>query len=300
MAFATGTASNYTDLLARLITFLTTNANLVSAGQNWTVLNTQALGAAGENGHLLRGPGLAGDDAVYIRLQANSVAASDIFGWSAYAFSNYNPSLAHANQPGMSPDVGMALWNGSTRYWFVANGRRFIVIAYVGNAVYSSMYLGLLLPYATPAEYPYPVGIFGSHENATTHRWSQADYNVGGFFDPSEGNAYVRHIDGTWVPISNYVSSGTARSPLTDSCVWPYDTDLNLRENLDGSYSLIATVVHSNENGGNVYGELEGVFFTSGYGLAGEDVVLISAVSYLVVPSVYRTTRTSYAAIRLE
>jgi len=298
MAFATGTASNYTDLLARLITFLTTNANLVSAGQNWTVLNTQALGNAGENSHLLRGPGLAGEDEVYVRIMANSVAASDIWGWSFWGFGSYNAGLPHDSQPNTSGSCGMALWNGSIPYWFIANGRRFIVVAKI-STVYSSMYAGLYLPYAAPTEFPYPIVVMGSHEDATTARWSQANFTVGGFFEPSDGNAYLRHIDGTWIAVANYTEAN-GRSHMDTTCVWPYDMDLYYRENADGSYSIVSTIIHSNTSGGNVYGELEGVFFTSGYGLASEDVITISSVNYLVVQSVYRTTRLSYAAIRLE
>ena len=299
MAFATGTASNYTDLLARLITFLTTNAALVSAGQNWTVLNTQALGNAGENSHLLRGPGLAGEDEIYVRVMANSVAATDIWGWTFWAFNSHNPGLPHDSQPGLSGSCGMALSNGTIPYWFIANGRRFIVVAYVGNAVYSSMYAGFYLPYATPTEFPYPIAVLGSHEDATTQRWSHANFSVGGFFDPSDGNAYLRHIDGTWLNISNYTESN-GRNAMDTTCVWPYTVDLYIRENADGSYSLLSTIIHSSHGGGNVYGELEGVFYTSGYGLEANDVVSIGGVDYLVVPSVYRTTRMSYAAIRLE
>lgn len=45
MAYVTGTASNYIDLLDRLKTFLTTNSTLVGLGQNWTALR-YSVGAA--------------------------------------------------------------------------------------------------------------------------------------------------------------------------------------------------------------------------------------------------------------
>jgi hypothetical protein len=296
MAVATGTATNYTDLLARLITFLTTDATLVGLGQNWTVLSTTTV-VTGENDHLLRGPGLSASDQIHVRVYASSAAASDRYGMGAQAFVSHNSSLAHGGQPGISEFVGMALWNNSIPYWFIANGRRFIVIAKV-STTYTSMYAGFYLPYATPTEFPYPVVVMGSHEDATTHRYSQADHNVGGFFDPSDGNAFIRHNDGTWLSLANYYE-GSGRANLTTTNVWPYNVDLVLEQNADGSYSLLPTVIHSSYSSGNVYGELDGVFFTSAAGMASEDTVTIDADTYLIVQSVYRTDRRAFAAIKL-
>lgn len=297
MAYESGTATSYTDLLAKLITFLTTNATLVSASQNWTVLNTTTVGT-GENSHLLRGPGLAGADEIHVRLYGSSDAANDKYGIGCQGFVSYNSSLAHGSQPGISAFTGMALWNSSIPYWFVANGRRFIVVAKV-STTYSSLYAGFYLPYATPTEFPYPILVSGSHEDATTHRWSQSTHDVGGFWDPSDGNAFLRHNDGTWLTFANYSDSSGARNNSTANNFYPYNTDLELRENIDGSYCLLPIVTHSNYSSGNVYGELDGVFFTTGYGVASEDTVTVGADTYLIVQSVYRTDRRSYAAIKL-
>lgn len=301
MAYETGTATNYQDLLAKLITFLTTNSDLVTAGQEWSVLDTVAVtnGAVGDLSHLLRGPGLSGTDEVHVRIYSQGFTAGDSFGFGCQGFVSYNPSVHHGIQPGFSEYLGMALWNSTIPYWFIANGRRFIIVAKV-STVYTSLYAGFYLPYATPSEMPYPIIVAGSHEDAVAHRWSVADHNVGGFFDPSDGNAYLRHNDGTWLPFANYINgNGGSRQTLSDHCIYPYDIDLQLRENFDGSRPLIPCVLHSNYSGGNAYGELDGVFFTSGFGLGSEDTITESGDTHLVVQSVYRTTRLSYAAIKL-
>lgn len=298
MAVETGTATSYTDLLDKLVTFLTTDGDLVADGQEWEVLHTTSVGA--EDDVLLRGPGLAGLDEIHIRLAAVSTPASDRYGIDLYGFDSYNAGVSHALQPGISPVCGVALWNSSIPYWFVANGRRFIVIAKV-STVYSSMYAGFFLPFATPTEFPYPIFVGASHEDGNTHRWSQATHVVGGFWDPSYGNAYLRHNDGTWIPFANYDDgTGGSRSNLNDNAIWPYHMDLRARENEDGSYTLLPTVLHSNYSSGNVYGELDGVFFTAGYGVGSEDTIVLSGDTHLIVQSVYRTTRLSYAAIKLE
>lgn len=302
MAVEIGTASNYVDLLSKLITFLTTNASLVAAGQEWEVLGAPeaVTGPAGQYSYLLRGPGLAELDQIHVRLATASAAGSDVFGMSVQGFVSYNPTLSHNNQPGISAFGGMALWNSAIPYWFIANGRRFIVIAKV-STTYTSMYAGFYLPYATPSEFPYPIFIAGSHEDPTTHRWSQSDHNVGGFWDPSNGNAYLRHNDGTWLTFANYeAGSGNSRNSYSDSCIWPYDSDLLLRENIGGSYTMLPCVLHSTYSSGNVYGELDGVFFTSGFGVGSEDTITKDGDTYLIVQSVYRTDRLSYCAIKLS
>lgn len=303
MAYETGTATGYADFYNKLITFLTTKPALVSAGQNWTVLSNSTAGLTGvDDSHLLRGPGLSNVDQIHIRLYRQSSVGTDTYGMCMQYFVSYNSTLNHSVQPGISSVCGMALWNNPMTYWFVANGRRFIAIAKV-STVYTSMYAGFYLPYSTPSELPYPIIVLGSHEDALTHRWSQGDHNVGGFWDPSAGNGFARDGSSVERTVANYTAgSGGSRglSGIGESTIWPYDTDLQLRENVDGSQSLLPTIFHSSYGNGNVYGELQGVFFTSAFGLGSEDTVTIDSKTYLIVQSVYRTDRRSYAAILLE
>lgn len=301
MAYETGTATDYTDLYNKLVTFLTTNAALVSASQNWTVVRaTNPISAGAELDKLLRGPGLAGADNIYLRLYTNSNPGADIYGLACNYFTAYNSTLGNHQQPGISSDVGMALWNNVMSYWFIANGRRFIVVAKV-STTYSSMYAGFLLPYSTPSEYPYPIIILGSHPDATTYRWSTAAHVVGGFWDTASGNGFMRYGDGVQLSLANYVNgTGNSRQNSDGTNIWPYDYDLDLRENLDNSQTLLPCVVHTNTPTNNVFGELQGAFFTSAFGLGSEDTVTIGADTYLIVQSVYRTTRLDYCAIKLE
>lgn len=301
MAYATGTATDYADLYSKLVTFVTTNSTLVAAGENWTVLSSSLTGLTGVQGsHLLRGPGLSGTDQIHIRIQLQADAGGDKYGIGLQYFSSYNSSLNHSVQPGISSVCGMALWNNPMTYWFIANGRRFIVVAKV-STVYTSMYAGYYLSYCTPSELPYPMIVLGSNEDAITHRWSQGNHETGGFWDPSDGNGYARDGSSVQLAVANYTNgTGGARQAVGTNAIWPYDTDLALRENYDGTQSLLPTIFHTSYGGGNVYGELQGVFFTSAYGLGSEDTVTINSKTYLIVQSVYRTDRRSYSAILLE
>jgi hypothetical protein len=296
MAYSTGTATNRADLMTKMIAFLTTDSSLVAANQNWDVLSTAGAGTD----FLLRGPGLAELDQIHVRLYSGSIPDSDIFGWSIQGFTSYNASLAHDLQPGISSIAGMALWDSPMPYWFVANGRRFVVVVKV-STVYVSLYAGFILPYATPSEFPYPLYVAGSHESATTDRWSASTHDVGGFFDPSDGNAYFRHNDGAWLTFANYSNgSGNSRQSADANLSWPYETDLQLRENNDGTRTLLPVILYSSYSGGNVYGELDGVFFLPGFGIAAEDTITIGSDTYFVFQSVYRTDRRAYAALKLE
>lgn len=301
MAYVTGTATDHADFYNKLVTFLTTNSALVAAGENWTVLSNSLTGLTGvDASHLLRGPGLSGVDQIHVRIYLQSSVATDSYGMAMQYFVSYNSAFNHAGQPGISSICGMALWNNPMTYWFIANGRRFIALAKV-STVYTGTYCGFYLPYSTPAELPYPIIVLGSHEDALTHRWSRSDHEVGGFWDPSNGNGYARAGNSVELDVSNYTNgTGGSRDNSGSNAIWPYDTDLELRENFDGSQSLLPTIFHSSYAGGNVYGELQGVFFTSAFGLGSEDTVTISSKTYLIVQSVYRTDRRAYAAILLE
>lgn len=291
MALATGTASNYQDLLARLITFLTTDSNLVAALQNWTVVRTVTAG--GENDHLIRGPGYAGTDNIYLRIL--SANAGGNYGFTLHGFVSYNSLVANSGQPGISPPVGMALWNSSIPYWFVADGRRFIIIAKV-STYYMTMHGGFYLPYATPAAAPYPMFIAGSHVDATSLPYTTASQVVGSIWDAATDCAYVRHMDGSWVMCAVHNSSGSYNT----GNIWPYDAYYGLVAAPDNSLAgwpiSLSSVVSGNPH---TYGEIDGILGLPYDGLSAEDTFTQDGANHIVIPSVYRTTVRSFAGVRL-
>ncbi|MGH8037003.1 MAG: hypothetical protein ACREPD_04605, partial [Stenotrophomonas sp.] len=80
MAWKTGTAANHRDLLQQLRDFLTADAALVAAGQQWAVVGGVASGALAANDFVsLKGRGLAGADEIFVSLQAYTVASSNYY-----------------------------------------------------------------------------------------------------------------------------------------------------------------------------------------------------------------------------
>ncbi|HEL3182202.1 TPA: hypothetical protein UME25_004380, partial [Stenotrophomonas maltophilia] len=94
MAWATDTAANITDLMTRLRDFLTSNAALVAANQQWQVVGGVASGAIAAGDFVsLKGRGLAGEDEIYLSLQAWVVPASNYYNIRMRGHTAYNPAL---------------------------------------------------------------------------------------------------------------------------------------------------------------------------------------------------------------
>lgn len=293
MAIVTGTSPDYKTLLADFITFITTNASLVSGSQQWTVLRTVASG--GHNDHLLRRPGLAGTDQIHVRLR--SVESGANYGWDCNGFVSYNSVLANDAQPGISPVCGMALHNASIPYWFLANGRRFMIIAKV-STYYMSLYGGFILPWATPAEYPYPLYVGGSHQSGTSHNYTQATGVVGSFWNPATACAYIRDTAGTWIETAGH--NNTSSPSTIDGIMWPYAFNIAQAAHADGSRALWPCVLIKRVAPTNIFGVLDGVQALQYTGVAAEDTFTSGGKSHTVFPTVYMSDKFSYAGLVME
>jgi hypothetical protein len=319
-AYQTGTATDYKDLLSLLRTFLTTHTDLVNAtpSQAWTEMRWDT---PDEYELILKGPGLAGTDEIFVGIQTFSDSGTDYYNWRLQGFTSYLAGNAFADQPGAIPIASrppsLAMIDGSLPYWFVADGRRFVVVTRV-SSIYQACYLGFLLPYGMPTQLPYPLAVGGSITGQAGYRYSVTGVSHRHFIDPghldSDNNneadifSTLRVLHGDWVPIRNwYGSSGEGSQGRFKREVWPYgDSVANnawaaMRENIDGStYPLFPAIVYQENPAPNCFGHLDGCFAIPGYGLAAEDIVTISSVDHLVIPNVYRSGAADWWALRLE
>jgi hypothetical protein len=311
MAWETGTATNQADLLAKIVTFLTTNATLVGLSQNWTDLGV----ASGQtSGKWLRGPGLAGTDQIFVGLQSVNDVPDDIYGIEVRGAAGFSSALSFANQVGSSPISYVACWDSPMTYWIVASGRRFVVVIKV-STTYHAIYGGLILPYGTPSQYPYP--LFIGAENATNLRWSDTSVGNRQFVDPgatstaTNTGVNLMFPDGSWQYFSNFTNSSgnDSLNTTTNRSIWPYaggenatEVDNRLREmrdNIDGTYTLLPLILNCALPSRQVFGELDGCYWVSGFGNAAENIVTISGQDYLVVQNIFRTNRWNYWALKL-
>lgn len=297
MAVKIGTAANYLDLLEQFRAFIT---GPDMGAQAWTQMayDTQADGIGKDL--YLRGPGLAGDDQIFIQLQTYFSALGDYFNIRVNGASAYNADAVpkYNGQPGHDAGrISIMLWNQAIPFWFVANGRRFIIVAKV-STVYQSMHAGFILPYGLPSEYPYPVAIGGQYEGNV--RWSNTGNLHCGFTNPAL-TLKLRTPGGDWLPFENkYDGSGSQPSDRTITNVFPTRALPNPRPSIDGTHTLDPLVLHTSLYDKNVYGEFQGVKRISGFGNASENVVTVDGVQYLVVQDGFRTGSGNYFAVALE
>lgn len=298
MAYETGTAAGYSDLLDKLIAFVTTNTELVSLGQNWVAV---AGGAIGTSQVVLKGPGLSGSEEIYVGIYRAQNTTNDTYNWGIGGAVGWSPTTGYAYHSGWRY---MYLWQHSIPYWFIANGQRIIVIAKI-STTYHAMYAGKFFPYATPAQYPYPIYI-GAEDQVETDRWSKDNEDIGTFQSPRRGSRLF-YTDSTWKTVMNYYESSGSAAANTDVNVWPTGQPANSNTQItgsvttfpDGGYALLPLILHMSLPAINVLGELDGVFWVTGQQNAAENIITVGADNYLVVQDIYRTARNDYFAVRL-
>ena len=167
----------------------------------------------------------------------------------------------------------------------MANGRRFAVAAKV-STVYEALHAGLLLPYATPQQFPYPLMIGATLASDSGTRWSDASGGHSAYtYTPA--SLALRNVVGSWISPDLHPTAPGASATL-----------YNYRPAPGDSYPPIP--IELEDGGPNRYGYLDGVFFVPGYGAAVEDVVQIGGVDYLMLGNVFRNGTRDYWALRLE
>lgn len=312
MAIEIGTASDFNDLYTKLRDFLTTNTDLVTAGEEWTVLEGPAVGALTKDDELLlQGPGSAGADEILVGLHPSYSVGADYYNLGIAGYSSYNSGLALTDQPNRLAPRYIHLWDGSMPYWFIANGRRFMVVVRV-TTVFQSAYAGFILPYHLPTTWAYPLFI-GGCSRVSTWRYSVVNHGQhSAFFNPGgESNippaldscsAAIRLPDGQWIGLANKYHSGNEQDiGYNNVAPWSHVLGLPLlRDGLDGQYKLIpAEIAILSPYPANL-GALEGVWYVPGFGTASENTVTVDSVDHLIVQNVYRTSNNEYAALALE
>lgn len=231
-------------------------------------------------------------------------------------------------QSGSSTESAFLMMAGNTvTYWFYANARRFVVVVKSGVDDYTSAYLGFMLPFATPDDYPFPL-FQGGTVDVLTARMSTVNSGYRAFCDPGNGAgcAGYRRWDNVWTRVQHHSSAGSlSESPLAfpTAWVWPWHVGAtgfsdsfpnttvggystftqHFLDRLDptdqGDLPLIPAVVMA-QNFGNV-GVLDGVFAVPRGGvLSPEQVLTISGTNYRVFSNRNKSGGQHYYAVRAD
>lgn len=282
-AATSGTADDYLDLIDRLQSFLSTDSNLLAVGQEWEVLHYD--GPQIDTELYLRGRGLAGQDNIFVGLRAYEDQNADLFNIACRPFLGFlSEAASWSTQPGAGPERGVTAWDQAIPYWIAANGRRFI-LGYRVSTVDQILHCGLLTPYATPLQYPLPLMVAGTMTGALSLRWSSEDGDHR-FFTHGGSSLLrpLRHVEGTW---------------LTDLDAYPHSLNGVWRETYGATYPLMP-IVFSHSAGPAVFGEVDGLFWISGFGQASGNTFSLDGEDYVVLQNVFRTGINDYLAMRLS
>ncbi len=282
----------------------------ITVGEIGTRVTGDLIYAAHSGQVLLTGQGLAAADTIFVGMRIQESLTSPYFNWRIQGAVAFDDAASFEIQPSPSPQTFYSLDDGILEYWIIATGRYFIVVTKIGT-VYTSMMMGLFLPYGVPAEYGYPLVVCGSRGIGPIHFTSIA-YGFRGFWNPGQEAMKVRDPSGAWLDFENLASN----TPSNLRNAWPYggasDSKFNtfqpkVTAGIDGSYPLTPIILceYETPNGesgknSNAYGEMDGVFHISGENNTAENTITIGPDDYICFPDIFRITFDSFVALRLD
>lgn len=329
MAFTSGTATDYIDLANKFRTWMTGTAG-------WTQLAwTPGTLAGGGMVLSLRGPGAASDKQVFVNIRSQHDDVNLFYSWDIRAAIGRDSSLPFGGQPGESTPTYLFLWKSAITYWIYANDRRFVLIAKV-NTNYMSAYAGFYLPWATPAQYPFPLYVGASSGFQQTYNSTRSSNRM--FCDPGGAEndssttdynaAKVRLPDGSWSRVCNHANVTGNDAPYgsqtTKPFIWPFVTrgsytglgirawsyggqtssgisaDDGMVDNLvataQGERMMLPTYIMQGSKPSG-FGALDGVYFPMGQGLTPEQTAVLSTRTFRMFNNVARSSGNDFFAI---
>lgn len=313
MPVENGTADNAADFYTKLIVFLEDN--------DWVNVWEHTDGP--EKGIVVRGPGLSGNDQVYIGMALYQNAIQDSFWIEFVGMTGIIPiSESYRDHINVTPrHCRMFLDIGECEYWFVANGRRFMAVAKI-STVFEAMYAGLFLPYGTPLSYPYPLFIGGSAgqiRGPSTLSWRDEDQGHHHFLWPYSGHTNLTtqfaqeagawFIDpaGSWrrVNISGNDVWNTWGPRFTNGAYETVQYSVSgiydrMTDAFGGTRILVPSTLVSSFPSDQTWGVLDGAHRCQGVLNSAENTITIDGTSWLVVQDVYRTEFDGYWCMRMD
>ncbi len=181
-------------------------------------LNPKFIPARDE--YLWEGVGTGGNK-VFIGVSSVYAVSQTQRSWELSGFTGWDGTSVYANQPGKSPNDSTIdivtsgkgsytlLSQNSLPFWFAMNERRVIVVANVDSGNYQSCHLGLLDPFGTESEIPYPQFICGTSDEMTEDVSDGSEYvrgpadPVAGSVDAASGPGFYHSGSGAWNKVWN-------------------------------------------------------------------------------------------------
>lgn len=319
MAVEIGTASNHWDLMLKLEAFLTTNPALVAANQQWEVKKDNVVNpyttntTANADGYSLHrffvGHGLDGQDNIVVPMVLRHNTSLNYYTMTACAARSYAIDKSVFNQLTDNAEgvrwATISLWHTDMKYWFIANGRRFIIIVKVSNR-YATMYCGFIKPSGTDLEYPYPLLIGGNHTFTDIPYTNDNISSNRSFFNPQAGtstssSSMIYTPSGRLCFLDN--QGGNSISSAGANLVgvtYPYHYNHYIGKTLDDEYVLSDIDIVQWIGGMNHLGWFDGVCFVTGFENSPENIITVGNDRYICVSAMVQNDYNNWVAIKLE
>lgn len=328
MAFLQKTVTGFDNIYNEIITFLKTNADLVSSNVAWTKVGDYS-GEYG-TGEYLRGVG-NGVKNVYVLISKNHQPDHNAHNILMMTFTGYNAAAANTplNQPGASVQYITVATNDTDPCEIVlaANGKRFT--GYLHTLSYwNNFYVGMFLPYSEPTHYTFPVALIGqskfknkwlTYSDRSESQWGflRSDNSYGNG-DPSVSHernwttALIYKPDGQQLRVvGNYDNSWDQQygyfDPIMRRGLYGYgDRPCDYRIPSPGGveHLLPVKIQYTDEseglNLGQLFGELDGIRSVSGVGQqVGKVITDDAGAQWIVSQSGSNSGTKDFHAIRM-
>lgn len=227
-----------------------------------------------------KAPGMTGLDPVYVNFHIYDRPTNDIFNLAVTAATGFVGASNFDDQPGALTAMAVPLWDKPMAFWISANGQRVIVSVKVDTS-YMTMYVGKMLPFGTPGQFPYPVIVAAPLSTATETRYSSTANTLP--FKGNRANMKLRSANGTWV------------QPY--AWPWTFTTgEAKTFRDTNGAYPLMPITLYDTSN---TYGVLDGVKYITGFSNAAENLVTAGAETHVVLQDVTRNGLSDFFAMRI-
>ena len=293
---------------------------------------------------IFQAPGNSGVDEIYTGIRSEYDAGNGWYNLFLNGYTGYDANeTSWFEQPGALPGVSepspaenpmIPCWDSSMSYWLAANGRCVRIGVKVSTS-FEGGYLGFILPYATPSQYPYPLAVGGSLVPQDTARGPEWRYSYNSYlhsvFTTPAGvgsstlldaaSLYIRAPDGNWRHVCQRITTANpdAISAMTVSKTFPFgfsgpsavvyptgvhstftqDNALPYRELINGGYVIQPCIIVTRLPTPFVFGELEGVFIISGFSNSAENTTTLDSVNYIILQNASRNEVHEYWAMAL-
>lgn len=330
-AYQTGTASSHVDLWDKLLAFLTTDPTLVAAGDQWTtawLADDSNSGNPNDTDIVLRGPGSTGTDNIYVGLRREDNVPEDNSTFYVYGMTGVVPNAEQVTDHINVTPRAVKMFSKTTpmNYWFVASGRRFIVVIKVGT-IYQALYAGFFLAYGTLTQYSYPLFIGaaagdGGPTEAADWRDVTTKHSLFPFASYSEAatgwetSAWLLSPQGDWLRCAadratanvalgpNYFGTGLG---LGESLIQDADTGgygyksvaARVVEAYGGGFALAPISLNQFNPADQALGVLDGVYQVTGRGQSPENLISVDDRVHVVFSNAFRTAIDSWFAVEV-